>query len=222
MEFDVKKSAVLLFLFGAPLLAGAQDRPKDAALPCASPSHASLIRDFYESQKPGRPLPVPGRHFNVPESVIASALPPQKSIGTPGTVQATKDVWKSIDAWGASTSVKLVFTSGGKHAYAFPSLVPIAQPDPNDGWLDMQADGGKGVHAHINGPYVKAIYVTDIPGKEAGQRTQAVSFYNQDGSLILGVYAQVAGESFDQAAVEGFKKTWALVESMPRVCAAKS
>lgn len=218
----MKKSFVLLLLLGAPLASGAQDKSKAAPLPCASPSHAPMVRDYYENLRPGRPLPVPSRHFNVPELVIASALPIQQSIGTPGTVQATKDVWKSIDAWGARSNVKLVLTSGGNHAYSFPSLVPIAQPDKNDGWLDMYADDGKGVHAHINGPYVKAIYATDIPGKEPGQRTQGISFYNQDGSLILGVYAQVAGETFDQAAVEGFKKTRALIESLPRVCAPKS
>lgn len=215
----MKKSAVSLLIFCVPLLASAQDNSKVGALPCASPSHAPMVRDFYENQRPGRPLPVASRHFNVPETVIASALPSQQSIGTPGNPQVTKDIWKSIDAWGPTTSVKLVLTSGGKHAYSFPSLVPMAQPDQKDGWLDMYADGGKGVHAHINGPYVKAIFATDIPGKEAGQRTQGISFYNEDGSLILGVYAQVAGEQFDQAAVEGFKKTRALVESLPRVCA---
>jgi putative heme iron utilization protein len=218
----VKKSAVLLVLFAVPLLSVAQDKAKPAPLPCATPSQMPLIRDYYENQRPGRPLPVPGRHFNVPELVIASALPLQQSIGTPGSPQLAKEIWKSIDAWGARTPVKLVLTSGGKHAYSFPSLVPITQPETDADWLDMYADEGKGVHAHINGPYVKAIYATDIPGKEAGQRTQGISFYNQEGNLILGVYAQVAGEQFDPAAVEGFKKTRALIESKSRVCAAQS
>ena len=218
----MKKSVVMLLCGLVPLVGNAKDNAKSAPLPCASASHAPLVRDFYETQKPGRPLPVAGRHFNVPESVIASALPIQQSVGVVATPDAIKKIWKTIDAWGATTNVKLVFTSGGNHAYAFPSLVPITQPDRGDDWLDIYADGGKGVHAHLNGPYVKGIFVTDIPGKEAGQRTQAISFYNQDGSLALGVYAQIAGEQFDPAAVEGFKKTRALIESMPRVCAAKS
>lgn len=218
----MRNSTLLMLLLSAPLVASAQNKPASTALPCASPSHLPLVRDFYENQKPGRPLPVAGRHFNVPESVIASALPASQSIGTPGSPKIAQEIWKSIDAWGATTSVKLVLTSGGKHAYSFPSLVPIAQPDTNEGWLDMYADGGKGVHAHINGPYLKAVYATDIPGPKDGERTQAISFYNQDGSLILGVYARVSGETFDQAAVDGFKKTWALIESMPRVCTAKS
>lgn len=217
----MKHSMIAIALLSTPLLAAAQNKPNSAALPCASASHAPMVRDFYENQKPGRPLPVAGRHFNVAESVIASALPATQSIGTPGSAQVAQQIWKSIDQWGANTSVKLVLTSGGKHAYSFPSLVPITQPDTGEGWLDMYADGGKGVHAHINGPYLKAVFATDLPGPKEGERTQAISFYNQDGSLILGVYARVAGETFDQAAVDGFKKTWALIESMPRICAAK-
>lgn len=218
----MKHSVVAIALLSAPLLASAQNKTGGAALPCATASHAPMVKDFYENQKPGRPLPVASRHFNVPESVIASALPASQSIGTPGSAQVAQQIWKSIDAWGANTSVKLVFTSGGKHAYSFPSLVPMAQPDTGEGWLDMYADGGKGVHAHINGPYLKAVFATDLPGPTEGERTQGISFYNQDGSLILGVYARVAGETFDPAAVEGFKKTRALIESMPRVCAPKS
>lgn len=217
----MKKSVVLLALLGAPLLACAQGKSKVGSFPCATPSQASQIRDFYETQRPGRPLPVPGRHFNVPESVIASALAPQFAVGTPATMQVIKDVWKSIDAWGANTAVKLVLTSGGKHAYSFPSLVPITQPDANDGFLDMYADEGKGVHAHINMPYVKAIFAADLPGGTPNTRTQTISFYAEDGSLVLGVYAQVSGDPFDQAAVDGFMKTRALLESLPRICTAK-
>ncbi|WP_293852018.1 ChuX/HutX family heme-like substrate-binding protein [Steroidobacter sp.] len=203
------------------MMAAAQNKPASTAVPCASATHAPMVRDFYENQKPGRPLPVASRHFNVAETVIASALPATQSIGTAGSAQVAQTVWKSIDEWGANTSIKLVLTSGGKHAYSFPSLVPMAKPDTGEGWLDMYADDSKGVHAHINGQYLKAVFATDLPGPKAGERTQAISFYNQDGSLVLGVYARVAGETFDQAAVEGFKKTWAVIESLPRICAAK-
>lgn len=101
--------------------------------------------------------------------------------------------------------------------------MPITQAqNANADLLDVYADGGKGVHTHISTPHVKAIYATDIPGKDAGQRTQAISFYNQDGSLALAVYAQIAGEKPDPAAIEGFKKTAAKIKALPRVCAPQS
>lgn len=212
--------AILTASVAALLLHGPVNAQTEASPPlaCASAAQAQLVRDYYGKTRPGAPLPIVSRHLNVPELVIASGLPASESIGTPGSTQATRAVWDSIDAWGASTSVKLVFTSGGKHAFAFPSLVPITQPDDGKGFLDIYADGGKGVHAHIQLAHVQAIYATDIPGKEEGKRTRAVSFFGADGQLILGVYASIATESFDPAAARGFAKTWDLVKSMPRVC----
>ncbi len=63
-----------------------------------------------------------------------------------------REVWKSIDAWGEKTSVKLVLASGGQHTFAFPSLVPITQSQMrNADLLDVYADGGKsGVNTRIS------------------------------------------------------------------------
>lgn len=207
--------------FASVLLLGASLASADQApVPCASPAQVATVRDYYKNQRPGRPLPVPARAFGLPESVIASGLSVQESFGVAATPQLVRELWTSIDAWGPKTSVKLVLAAGGQHTYAFPSLVPITQPaGANADLLDMYADGGNGVHAHLSTPHVKAIYATDVPGKEAGQRTQAISFYNQDGSLALAVYAQIAGEKPDPAAIEGFKKTASKIQALPRVCA---
>lgn len=190
-------------------------------LHCASAADTQRVRDYYTNRRPGVPLPVPSRFLDVPEMVIASGLPADQSIGTAGSPEVVKHIWKSIDAWGEKTAVKLVLTSGGKHAFAFPSLVPITQPDDGSGLLDVYADGGKGVHAHLQVAHVKTIYATEIPGKEAGRRTRAVSFFGADGQLVLGVYASIAAETPDPAAIAGFTKTWKLIQSLPRVCTAK-
>ena len=213
------KHAAFLLLLGVSSLASAEPAP----IPCASPAQIATVRNYYTNQRPGRPLPVPARAFSVPESVIASGLPPQDSFGVAATPALVREIWKSIDAWGEKTSVKLVLATGGQHTFAFPSLVPITQPaGASESLLDVYADGGKGVHTHISTPHMKAIYASDVPGKDAGQRTQAVSFYNQDGSLALAVYAQIAGEQPDPAAVAGFQKTAAKIKALPRVCPAQS
>lgn len=211
----MKSIPALLLLLGAASLAHAEPSP----VPCASTAQIATVRDYFTNQRPGRPLPVPARAFNLPESIIASGLPVEESFGIAATPALIREIWKTIDAWGEQTSVKLVLTTGGQHTFAFPSLVPITQPqNANADLYDVYADGGKGVHTHISTPHVKAIYATDIPGKDAGQRTQAISFYNHDGSLALAVYAQIAGEKPDPAAIEGFKKTAAKIKSLPRVC----
>lgn len=215
----MKTTPALLLLLGAVSLAHAEPAP----VPCASAAQVASVRDYFTNQRPGRPLPVPARAFNWPESVIASGLPVEQSVGVAATPALVRDVWKSIDAWGEKTAVKLVLATGSQHTFAFPSLVPITQTqNANADLLDVYADGGKGVHTHISTPHVKAIYATDIPGKDAGQRTQAISFYNQDGSLALAIYAQIAGEKPDPAAIEGFKKTAARIKALPRVCAPQS
>jgi putative heme iron utilization protein len=213
----VKELALLSLLAAAPALHAHEQAD---VLHCASQADTQRVRDYYTGYRPGVPLPVPSRFLDVPEMVIASGLPAEQSIGTPGSPRIVKDIWKSIDAWGEKTAVKLVLTSGGKHAYAFPSLVPITQPEDKSGYLDVYADGGKGVHAHIQVAHVKAVYATDIPGKEAARRTRAISFFGADGQLILGVYASIAAENADPAAVAGFAKTWELIRSLPRACAA--
>lgn len=209
-------SAPLIAITG--LLAAAAATAEPLASMCASSIDAQRVRTYYSKFRPGVPLPVPGRFLDVPEVIIASGLPAGQSVGVAGTPGLAKEIWKSIDAWGPKTAVKLVLTSGGKHAFAFPSLVPITQADDGSGMLDVYADDGKGVHGHIQSARVKAIFATDVPGKEPEKRTRAISYFGEDGELILGVYASIAAETPDPKAIEGFGRTWALLKSMPQLC----
>lgn len=213
------RSVPLLAIAG--LLASAATAADAPQSMCASPIDAQRVRTYYSKFRPGVPLPVPSRFLDVPEVIVASGLTPGQGVGVAGTPQLAKDIWKSIDAWGAKTAVKLVLTSGGKHGFAFPSLVPITQPDDGSGMLDVYADGGKGVHAHIQTARVKAIFATDVPGKEPDKRTRAISYFGEDGELILGVYASIAPETADPQAIAGFERTWALISSMTQLCAAR-
>lgn len=189
---------------------------------CASADQARQIREFYGAKRPGVPLPVPARLFAVPEIIIASSLPAANAIGAVGSPDNFRKVWKSIDSWGPKTTVKVVLAPGITHTFAFPSLVPISQPEKDDGFgiYDVYADEGRGVHAHIKLADVEAIYASDMPGKTPPGRTRAISFYGADGQLIVAVYAQMAPDPVDAAAVEGFARTWEVVKSLPRLCAA--
>lgn len=205
------------------LAAVAPSLADSAGLPCATSADKLRVKQYYEKEHPGAAMSMPSRLLDVPELVISSALPAEQSIGVVATPRITKDVWKTIDAWGADTTIKLVFASGGKHAFVFPTLVPITQPERTHpkGYLDMYADGGKGIHAHLQLAHVKAIYATDYAGEAADKRTRAVSFYGQDGNLILGVFASIYDEEQRPRAIEGFAKSWDSIKSLPRVCGSK-
>ncbi|MFC3712976.1 ChuX/HutX family heme-like substrate-binding protein [Sphingoaurantiacus capsulatus] len=185
---------------------------------CATPEQVKNIRGYYEKLRPGVPLPVPSRYFNVPESVIPSALPTDQAVGTAVMPEIADQVWKSIDAWGPRTQVSLVFAPNSKNSFAIPSLVPITQNDSSDGYLDVYADDGKGIHSHIQIADVAHIYAHDIPNGDNKNRTRGVSFYGQTGDLIMGVYASIKADPFDPKAVEGFGRTWNLLKAMKRPC----
>lgn len=203
--------------------APAESAGQPATLPapatnCATPEQAEKIRTYYTSERPGVPLAVASRAFEVPEAIIASALPPEQSIGVDASPEITGEIWRSIESWGAATNVTLVITPSSQHAFAFPSLVPVNQDDNADGYLDVYADSGNGVHSHIQIKYVSKIFASDITTAEANRRTRGVSFFSSDGHLIIGVYASINKDAFDLAAVTGFDRTWALIGTMPRAC----
>lgn len=184
---------------------------------CATPEQARNVRGYYEKMRPGVPLPVASRYFNLPEAVVASALPDGTVVGTASTPEIADRVWKSIDAWGAATRVSLVFAPNGRNSFSVPSLVPITQNDSSDGYLDVYADGGKGIHSHIQIADIAAIYAHDMPRGD-GNRTRGVSFFGPTGDLIVAVYASINADPFDQKAVDGFTRTWALLKDMKRPC----
>lgn len=184
---------------------------------CASPEDVERVREAYE-QMPGEPMTIIAGHLKLPEVQVTTALPKENSIGTKTTPEMVKDIWTSIDQWGADTEVRLMFTMGGQHAYHFPSLVPMRQEDLDDGWLDIYADKGDGVHGHLWLKTIRSVHAVDIPGPD-NERLRAISFYTSDGNLAIGVYASRTHKKFfSKAAVEGFAKTWKLIASMSRAC----
>jgi len=193
--------------------------PAQAAPPCASADEAATIRHYYDKIRPGAPPPVPGRLYRMKEATVVSALPAERAYGVRSSPLLFDRLWKSVDAWGAETQVGLVFTSGGHHAWNFPSKVPITQASTSAAMYDMYADGGNGVHGHITQSDVDSIWALELPGAKAGEFTRILAFYDADGDLILGIYVSAAGKDFDARALQGFERTKVLLQAEPRICA---
>lgn len=200
-------------------LAGALTTSQPAAHPCATPAQSAQVAEYFKG-RPGAPLPIPGRVLKVEEAIVTSGLPRSQSWGIASSPEVFRKIWASIDGWGAQTRVSLVFTSGGQHAWNFPSLVPITQPDRNNGMYDMYADGGRGVHGHIMMAEVDSIWAVDIKRDKDQTKTQAIIFYDAKGKMILSVYASVAGQEPgpDPKAMEAFEKTRDLIRAIPGIC----
>jgi putative heme iron utilization protein len=183
---------------------------------CASPEQSSAILEYMDD-RPGIPLAIPSRNLEIPEAAVSSALPNDAAVGVMATPEISAKVWDSLEAWGADAAVGLVFSPSGQHAFALPSLVPMRVDDDTDGYLDVYADDGAGVHSHIQMKYVSAIYATDVKAPN-GERTRGVTYFGPDGHGIIGVFASIKGDVYSDAAVAGFTDTWDLIASMPQAC----
>lgn len=201
----------LLAVLGAAGHANATDT-------CANADDAKVVRNHYANIRPAAPPPAVGRLYRMKEATVVSAVEAEHAYGVRSNPMFFEEVWKSIDAWGADTRIGLVFTSGGLHAWNFPSKVPQTWPTTDLLFYDMYADGGNGVHGHITQYDVDQIWALQLPTKEAGKFTRILGFYNPQGDLIVGLYVSEGVKDFDPKAVAGFERTRELLKTQPRIC----
>lgn len=184
---------------------------------CADSYDKSMVRDFYRLLQPAAPPPIPSRDLALVETKIVSGLPPSQSIGTVASREVYETVWKTIDTWGADNQISLIVTVDGFQAYAFPSKVPVTKTPAREPFYDMYADDGNGVHAHINPDLISMIYAVELPSA-AGEYLRAINFYGEQGDLVVGVYATEPGKTRAQEVIDGFERSWAAIEALPRAC----
>lgn len=187
---------------------------------CATADDAKVIQHYYAKTRPGAPPPAVSRLYRMNEASVVSALDQAHAYGVRSNRVLFEEVWKSVDAWGADTRIGIVFTSGGMHAWNFPSKVPQTWPSSSPIWYDMYADNGDGVHGHITPQEVDQIWTVQLPTKEADKFTRILGFYDKQGDLIVGLYVSEGTKPFDPKAVVGFERTRELLKSQPRICAA--
>ncbi|PZU51238.1 MAG: hypothetical protein DI568_01165 [Sphingomonas sp.] len=193
--------------------------PARAAAPaCATPDQITAVRKE-ASEFPGDPIAIVSRFVEVPEFAAATGLWPQMQVSARIDDKQALELWKSIEGWGADTMVRLVVSPSSQHAFTLYSTMPKAQPEPDPGYLDVYADGDRGIHSHIQLSKIAAITATDIPTDKPGYRTRGINFFDRDGNNVFGVYASIKYYEPDPAALAGFDRTRALIAAMPRACA---
>lgn len=186
---------------------------------CATPREEALIQSYAYDQRPGIPLAIGARNLEIPEAVFASGMKEGDVVGVMATPDIATEIWTSMDeAWGADAKVGLVFSPSNQHAFALPHLLPVQVDGSEDGYLDVYADDGNGVHSHIQLKYVEAIYATDLKNADGVSETKGISLFGPDGDLIISVYASIKGDVYSEAAENGFATTWDLIASMPQAC----
>lgn len=197
---------------------GAAARPMSVASPiCADNRLAKEVGEFVSSQN-GASLFDSASHLKVTEPEIASALARDGAANIAiGSRARFFKTWYSIDTWGAETAAYYALSNDGIHEFLIPTLVPISAPITSDGFLNMYAENGDGVHAHVDPDDIAFIVAAATPGPGATPN-RYIGFYNSTGDLALGIYASIAGKAADPDAVTGFEQTRGLIASMPQAC----
>lgn len=187
---------------------------------CASYFEKQLLRQYYFGWggKPTDPMPIPSHAYRIVESKVASAFSDQKALGVKANPKVFKQVWETVNTWGEDTPIKVVVTVDGWQAFSYPSNVPVTRKEEHaQGFYDVFADDGTGVRGHINPELVSLIYAVKLPAND-GSYLRALSFYDDKGDLIIGLYASEGGKPQNQDAIAGFDRSWEFLKSMPRAC----
>lgn len=218
MKFN---TILVLAALATPLAASAPALAKSskarAYTACATNAQKAAVLKM-QGEYPGDPVAIVGRDLKVPEMVAASGFGPEGAVGARITGNEAAQFWQSIDGWGADTKVWVVLSPASEHAFIVHGKVPVTQPNPDPGYLDVYADKGDGIHSHIQLSKVAAVFATDIPTDDPAFRTRGINFYDQKGNNIVGIYASLKKYTPDPIAIAGFERTRELIRTLPRIC----
>jgi putative heme iron utilization protein len=202
----------------AAALAGCTAVVAAQAQSCASQQQQRNVQAYYANLRPGVPATVASRYFNLAEAAIHTALPAERALLVAATPALVRQLWQTVDAWGASSRVYVVLSPAAQHGVEIPSAVPTMQADASDGYLDLRAAGSDGLAAHVQLDAVAAVGAIDVPADKAGFRTRGVSLFGRQGEAVFSVYASIKDKPVAEAAVAGFARSWQLLARLPPLC----
>lgn len=189
-----------------------------AAPTCASPAQTAAVRQFYR-ELPSAPPLVARRHMKLEEEIVSAALPENYATGVRG--DQFKAVWDSLAQW----PVAFFIMDQKGWIMKFEGPVPaLLGNERKDGFTDVKAPGANGLVSHFRPDLVTSIHAVALPGglgrdgKERKGTTRAVIFYDASRESVFGVYASLAGEDLNPAAIPAFEKTMALMRTLPQAC----
>lgn len=177
--------------------------------PCASAAEMKAVRAFY-AQLPSAPSLVARRHMKLPEEIVASDLPAEQAASVGGAY--FKAVWDSLSQW----PVAFFIMDQKGWIMKFEAPVPaLLGNQRKDDFTDVKAPGESGLISHIRPDLVTSIHAVALPrggvGRDGRMRagmTRAVIFYDASRESVLGLYASLAGEELNAAAIRPSKGRW--------------
>lgn len=201
------------FLMGAVAtlaIANASGAHAQMAPLCATPDQAIEVQAVYKVSASARLVPaLASRQLDVPEVVIASAMPAVDIAGTSG--EGFEEIWNSVTEW--EKAFTLIIKEG--HVFEIDGAVPAGKKSERSNYFNLDLDAPFG--GHIRSDQMSAIYALALPGR-GGTLARSVHFFDQSGVTAFSVVMGGEAGQPDEDDIARFDKTMALVKSMGAIC----
>lgn len=209
-SFSFTRTGAILLLASAQtfVTAATPQSGAQAGAICASKAEVALVRAAFAKPAPPAPFAA-ARELKLRESVVVSALPAAQAYGV--AASHFQAVWESLQTWESSVFVVMK----GGHVFETYGKIFHGEPSKRSNFFNLHGDGA-GMSGHLRPDLLSAIYVIDIPGKEASMR--GVMFYDQDGEAAFGVYVPGEGAAPPASLVKAFQNTAAEIRALPALC----
>lgn len=198
-------SAVAVIAIANASGAGAETAPL-----CATPDQAIEVQAVYKVSGGARLVPaLAARQLDMPEVVIASAMPAVDKAGT--SAEGFEEIWTSVTQW--EKAFTLIIKEG--HVFEIDGAVPQGKRSERSNYFNLDIDAPFG--GHIRSDQMSAIYTVALPGR-GGSVARSIHFFDQSGVTAFSVV--MGGEAGDPDAddIARFDETMALVKSMGSIC----
>jgi putative heme iron utilization protein len=197
-------------LFAAAVFAALSLPARAAGPACATPEQAKAVQEIYATTPHKQPF-MAANELKLPESVVASGLPPALAVGVAGS--EFQKVWAALGEWELATTL---LRQGG-HIFEVVSRVPAGKMSDRPGSKFFNLEHGTALNGHLRPDLVGAIYAVKLEGGEGPLR--GVLFFDQAGQSTFGMFTGEGGNQPPGVAAQ-FDKTWTLLQSLPRACPA--
>ncbi len=177
---------------------------------CATPDQAIEVQAVYKVSSGARLVPaMAARQLDIPEVVIASAMPAVDIAGT--SAEGFEDIWTSVTQW--EKAFTLIIKEG--HVFEIDSAVPAGKRSERSNYFNLDIDAPFG--GHIRSDQMSAMYALALPGR-GGSVARSIHFFDQSGVTAFSVVMGGEAGQPDEADIKRFDATMDLVKSMGSVC----
>lgn len=172
---------------------------------CANPDQRTKIATYLKTANPGIATAATARVLDLPEEIVASALPPEQAFGIKGA--AFQQIWETLPAWGETF---FLIMKGG-HVFELETKIMPGKPSARSSFYNI--DRGAPLSGHLRGDLITSIYAFDTP--QRGETVRGVIFYGPTGESM---FAAIVRDESPDAQKAAFAKTRALMETLPKAC----